>query len=222
MMKPTRQCKNAQIQSLLLRGKKPRAVVLHRDRSADAAREKERELIVEHKKFPWSCNTADGGEGITPGALHQIYGLYEPWEGGRCFYIGIAIDVESRLKTHIQEAKENAITLTKRPDLGKILAEQLDKHPGNLLHVLGQYRSESAWLRRCFFPTPEAYERTWLKHGCYGTDAIPLKCGWFMHRFYATQQWFALIAHLHKYSGKLFAKPAKAAIESHFAPETRP
>ncbi len=62
MMKPTRQSKNAFIQSLLVRGRKPRVDVLARGLSPLAACEMEQRLIAQHKNDPWNCNTGNGGE----------------------------------------------------------------------------------------------------------------------------------------------------------------
>jgi len=49
---------------LLARGAPPKAEILHTNLSAEAARKVERQLIAAHRKMPWDCNTADGGEGI--------------------------------------------------------------------------------------------------------------------------------------------------------------
>jgi hypothetical protein len=122
-MKPTRQSKNEYIQMLLARGVQPIARVLVADLTADVARKTERRLIAEHRQNPWNSNTADGGEGMVPGSIYSVYGLCEPREHGRIFYIGIAGDVDARVKQHIAEAKDHCLTLTRSPRLGQFLAE---------------------------------------------------------------------------------------------------
>lgn len=160
-MKSIRQSKNAYIQMLLARGAKPRAKVLCSGLSAAEARQKERRIIAEHKRNAWNSNTADGGEGIVQGARYSVYGLCEPWKDGRVFYIGIAVDVDARLKAHLTEAKEMCLVLTKSPNMAHFLADFLNGCP-NTAAVLDEHAHESPF-KTFFFRTPADYLKTWQR-----------------------------------------------------------
>jgi hypothetical protein len=111
--------------------------------------------------------------------------LFEPWEGGRCFYIGIAIDVDARLKSHVAEAKEAVITLTKNPNLGLQMAMFLN----GCADVASVAEKVNGKLRRLLLRTPEEYEavwgggKKWEDWDCIADgDAIRLDCGWVLHK----------------------------------------
>ena len=179
---------------LLARGAAPKAEIMYRDLSANAVREIERRLIAEHREFPWNCNTADGGEGIVPGATYYVYGLKEPWADGRTFYVGIAIDVPARLRQHIAEAKNSCLILTKSPNLGLFLATFLNgcERAARVLEA----NSDNAVLSRFFHRTEEAYM---LARGTYcdaKCDAVTLDCGWVVHKWLEKKELLKIMAAL--------------------------
>lgn len=190
-MKSIRQSKNAYIQSLLVRGAKPCARVLCAGLSAEEARQTERRLIAESKRNAWNCNTADGGEGIVPGEAYSVYALCEPWEDGRVFYVGIAIDVNARLKQHIAEAKETCITLTKNPNLARFLADFLNGCC-NTSDVLENHAHETPF-KRFFFRTTADYLEAWAASGCGVEDTVRVG-DWLMHGWLERQDFARIIA----------------------------
>ena len=203
MMKPTRQSKNEYIQMLLARGAPPKAEILHTDLSAEAARKVERELIAAHRKFPWNCNTADGGEGILRGERYSVYGLKEPWTDGRIFYVGIAVDVPARLKQHISEAKDSCLTLTKNPNLGLFLATFLNGCAGTA-RILEANR-DNATLSRFFYRKPEAYMAARGNYCDVNYDAVRLDCGWLVHKWLEKKELLKIMAALQSVGG-LFSR----------------
>jgi hypothetical protein len=198
-MKPIRQSKNEYIQMLLARGAAPKAEILHRELSSDAARDVERRLIGQHRNFPWNCNTADGGEGILPHATYSVYGLMEPWVDGRIFYVGIAIDVPARLKQHITEAKDSCLTLTRSPNLGVFLATFLNGCTGTR-RVLEENSNDST-LSRFFYRTPEAYTTARGTYCDVNYDAVQLDCGWLVHKWLEKKELLKIMAALHAVGG---------------------
>lgn len=198
-MKSIRQSKNAYIQILLARGQKPRLKIFHRKLSASVASKLERRLIAEHKSCGWNCNTADGGEGIVPGARYTVYGLCEPWEGGRVFYIGIAIDAETRLKSHIIEAKQTCLVLTKSPNMARFLADFLNGCP-NTGAVLKLHGNESPF-KTFFFRAPADYLRTWEASGC-SVEGDTVRVGdWIMHGWLPRRDFARIIAAFERVGG---------------------
>jgi hypothetical protein len=198
-VKLIRQSKNAYIQMLLARGEKPRAKVLHRNLSANAAREVERRLIAENKCYAWNCNTADGGEGIVLGARYSVYGLCEPWKNGRVFYIGIAADVNARLKAHLTEARETCLVLTKSPNMAHFLGDFLNGCP-NTAAVLRDHGHESPF-KTFFFRTPAEYLSTWEASGCT-VDGDTVRVGnWIMHGWLPRRDFARIIAAFDRVGG---------------------
>lgn len=191
-MKSIRQSKNAYIQLLLARGLKPRAKVLHARLSADNARTIERRLIAENRSKAWNCNTGDGGEGIIPGVRYSVYGLYEPWNEGRMFYIGIAADVNARLKAHIAEAKETCLVLTKRPNMALFLADFLNGCP-NTGAVLDEHSHESPF-KTFFFRTPADYLKTWGASDCTAEGETVRVGKWLMHGRLSRRDFAVIVA----------------------------
>ena len=206
-MKPTRQSKNEYIQMLLARGAPPKAEILYSNLAADAVREVERRLIAEHKVLPWNCNTADGGEGILPGETYYVYGLREPWVGGRTFYVGIAVDVQARVRQHIAEAKSSCLTLTKSPNLGLFLATFLDGCPG--VACVLQANLGDPTLSRFFYRTEEEYMAVRGTYCDARYDAVILDCGWLVHKWLEKKELLKIMAALQSASG-LFDRSVQA------------
>lgn len=204
LMKPTRQSKNEYIQMLLARGEQPKARVFFAGLSADEARETERRLIAEHRRDPWNCNTADGGEGIVPGSLYSVYGMCEPWEDGRIFYIGIAVDVDARFKQHVAEAKDRCLTLTKSPRLGQFLADYLNGCPG-VAAVLQEHAHEPTF-RTFFFRSPDDYLKTWAASGGDVESDTATVAGWIMHACLQRRDFARIMAAFDNVGG-LFDQP---------------
>lgn len=184
---------------LLARGVPPKAEILHRNLTPDAARDVERRLIGEHRRFPWNCNTADGGEGIVPEATYSVYGLKEPWADGRIFYVGIATDVPARLKHHITEAKDSCLTLTKPPNLGVFLATFLNGCKGTA-RVLEENSNDST-LSRFFYRTAEAYTAARGTYCDVNYDAVQLDCGWLVHKWLEKKELLKIMAALQGLGG---------------------
>lgn len=197
---------------LLARGQKPLAKALYSRLSADEAREIERRLIAENKCNPWNCNTADGGEGIVPDARYSVYGLCEPWKNGRIFYVGIAVDVDARLKAHITEAKETCVVLPKSPNMARFLADFLNGCP-NTAAVLEGHGRESPF-KTFFFRTPSEYLKTWEASGCT-VDGDTVRVGdWIMHGWLPRRDFARIIAAFDRVGGlfdsrKTIAEPCQ-------------
>jgi hypothetical protein len=211
-MKPTRQSKNEYIQMLLARGLQPTARMLFAGLSAEVARETERLLIAKHRRTPWNCNTADGGEGIVLGSLYTVYGLCEPWEDGRIFYIGVAVDIDARLKQHIAEAKDGCLTLTKTPRLGRFLADYLNGCPG-IASVLDEHHHEPPF-RTYFFRNSDDYLTTWAASGGDAESDTAIVAGWIMHACLQRRDFARIMAAFEKVGGlfepREIATPAPA------------
>lgn len=190
---------------LLARGAPPAAEILYTNLSADAVREVERRLIAEHRQFPWNCNTADGGEGILPGETYSVYGLKEPWARGRVFYVGVAVDVVSRLKQHIAEAKVSCLTLTKNPNLGLFLTTFLNGCAGTA-RVL-EANSDDPTLSRFFYRTPEAYMAARGNYCDVKYDALKLDCGWLVHQWLEKKELLKVMSALQSAGGLFNQSP---------------
>jgi len=184
---------------LLARGAPPEAEIFYTNLSADAVRDVERRLIAEHRQFPWNCNTADGGQGILLGETYSVYGLKEPWTDGRVFYVGVAVDVASRLKQHIAEAKDSCLTLTKNPNLGLFLATFLNGCAGTA-HVL-EASGDDPTLSRFLYRTPEAYMAARGKYCDVNHDALTLDCGWLVHQWLEKKELLKVMSALQSVGG---------------------
>lgn len=185
----------------LARGAPPKAEILHTNLTAGAVRDLERRLIAKHRRFPWNCNTADGGEGIQSGERYSVYGLKEPWANGRIFYVGIAVDVPQRLKQHIAEAKESCLTLRKNPNPGLFLATFLNGCAGTA-RVL-ERNSDNPTVSRFFYRTPEAYMAVRGAYCDVNCDAVTLDCGWLVHKWLEKKELLKVLAALQSVGGLL-------------------
>lgn len=139
-----------------------------------------------------------------------MYGLKEPWANGRVFYVGIATDVKKRLEQHIAEAKESCLTLTKSPNLGLFLATFLNGCDG--VGELLEANSDDQAIARFFYRTRRDYMAA-RRNYCDETDALPLDCGWFVHKWLTKKEFLKIIAAL-EHMGSLRAKRDRAAQDS--------